>query len=303
VPKRINVWPYGGLCNRLRVVASARTLADVTGAKLNVGWNLDSGISAKPEDLFTNFYENMSKIYFPNIRIKWGKRFKRRNINYFYNNTRTNIISDNYLISNNFVVPSTLLDGGVVCIEACHDFLVAGLSYRKYNTRVSNFLSDLKPTQEIYERMPKLSEETIGFHIRRGDNIVSVQTSPTAAFRAIMEEMINSNYKVFLATDDEQISREFQHEWPNNVIQIHNKCFERGTLRGDKDALADLLLLSRCCKIFGSYFSSFSEYASMIRLVPLFFVNRGPWPGAAEAITTRLENWKKIDQIWKWTAT
>ena len=298
--KKINVWPRGGLCNRLRVVASARILADITAANLNVGWALDSGMSAKPEDLFDNFYENISKINCPNFRIKWDQRLKRRNVEWLnlldqtIYNRRTIMVSENYLRSNNFTVPSTVLDGGgAIRIEGMHDFLVSGLSYSSYNTQVSSFLYNLKPTQEICDKIPKLSEDAVGFHIRRGDNLVSTQASPTAAFRDLMKEMARSGYRVFLSTDDKQISREFQCEWPTNVIQIPNKCFERGTLRGDKDALADLLSLSRCCKIFGSYWSSFGVYASMFRLVPLIFVNHGPFPGAAEGIAARFESWQK----------
>lgn len=53
----------------------------------------------------------------------------------------------------------------------------------------------------------EFSERTIGVHIRRTDNVVSIQSSPLENFTNIMDEEIkkNANTKFYVASDDDEV--------------------------------------------------------------------------------------------------
>lgn len=104
---------------------------------------------------------------------------------------------------------------------------------------------------------------TLGVHIRRGDNDASIQVSPLELFIARMEQAVADDpwVRFFLATDDPVTERTVKEHFPDRVI-VRRKDFSRTRTRGVQDALVDLLVLSRCPVIVGSYWSSFTQTAA-----------------------------------------
>lgn len=67
------------------------------------------------------------------------------------------------------------------------------------------------PQDDIQNRIDEIvagfSERTIGVHIRRTDNVVSIQSSPLEKFTSMMDAEIkkNSNTRFYVASDDDEV--------------------------------------------------------------------------------------------------
>jgi len=116
----------------------------------------------------------------------------------------------------------------------------------------------------------------IGIHIRRTDNIWSIENSPTELFINIIREEIEKdpNTYFYLSTDDKEIEKQFNELFGEKII-VHDKSnIRRDTQYGIIDAVIDLYNLSNCKKIYGSYMSSFSDVAALIGNIPKIIVTK-----------------------------
>lgn len=145
----------------------------------------------------------------------------------------------------------------------CHDFLF-DRTYLKY----------LRPVKSIQDRIANntapFTSKTIGVHIRRTDHSSSINESPLESFIAAMRNDLSGDDEIqfYLSTDDGEVDVMFKKLFPGKIL-TYAKEFSRTSVRGVQDAMVDLYSLSATCKIYGSYFSSFSEIASTIGNIPL----------------------------------
>jgi hypothetical protein len=131
-----------------------------------------------------------------------------------------------------------------------------------------------KPVNSIKSRVEDLSKEfnscTVGVHIRRTDNKLAIAKSPIERFIELMsrEKSRNEKVKFYLATDSPDSEKIIFERFPGDVI-INIKELRRDRKEGIKDALVDLLCLSKTSRIIGSYWSSFTDVASEMGKIPL----------------------------------
>ncbi|MBR3731567.1 MAG: hypothetical protein IKN25_02860, partial [Spirochaetales bacterium] len=106
----------------------------------------------------------------------------------------------------------------------------------------------------------------VGVQIRRTDNAQSIANSPTEMFIEYMQQELQTNPQTvfYLATDDMKVRSEIIRLFPDKVIYNQAESVSRRTKLGMIDAMIDFISLSRCSKIYGSYWSSFCEVASDI---------------------------------------
>lgn len=107
------------------------------------------------------------------------------------------------------------------------------------------------------------SDDFVGVHIRRGDNEASAQVSPLDLFIERMDRELERapETRFFLATDNPETERLVTGHFPGRVA-ARKKNLSRTHTRGVQDAMVDLLILSKCRLILGSYWSSFSMTAA-----------------------------------------
>lgn len=120
------------------------------------------------------------------------------------------------------------------------------------------------------EWISRFTASTLGVHIRRTNNAMSIKHSPTALFVdeiAKWVEAYGSQARVFLATDDEPTKDELMHRFGPQLI-ANDRAASRTTLKGMVDGAAEMFALSRCANIIGSHYSSYSEMAAAIGGVP-----------------------------------
>jgi len=85
------------------------------------------------------------------------------------------------------------------------------------------------------------SNYTIGMHIRRTDNIDSIQQSPTELFveAGRREQAEHPNLTIFLATDSEEVKRHMRQEFGDRVITSTHEA-SRDSVQGIREGLADM---------------------------------------------------------------
>lgn len=111
-----------------------------------------------------------------------------------------------------------------------------------------------------------VDHNTIGIHIRRTDNKQSILHSPTYLFESRIAERIeqDADAKFYLATDSIEEEKRLKEIFGDAIITFDNKDTSRNTFQGQVDAYVELLMLSKCGELWGSYYSSFSEIAARI---------------------------------------
>lgn len=116
-----------------------------------------------------------------------------------------------------------------------------------------------------------------GIHIRRTDATEAIINSPVEFFIQYMERHLEDDPSAgfFLATDDIEVEEAMREKFGRCLLVNEGKTFGRDSKDGMEDALVDLLSLSKCNRIAGSYSSSFSETAARFGGIPLSIITRG----------------------------
>ena len=258
----IVIRPSSGLCNRLRAIASGIRLARECHEQLRIDWYYCPikrwapalGMAIPDSRLF----EESSEFAVSNhLRVKYEMPWDKR----IYDLSNADIFSEKH---------------GDAFVKRC---LVGSREEVKrfwtcYNFYPSSDYSWLRPRREILVEVDRVLTEfglnTIGVHIRRTDHRGSIEHSPLSFFTSKIEEEIDNDrtVRIFLATDSEVTKTELLQRYGDHIITKHNVA-SRYTVKGEVDGLVDLLLLSRTCRVYGSYRSSYSELAAQIGKIPL----------------------------------
>lgn len=134
----------------------------------------------------------------------------------------------------------------------------------------------IMPKQEIEDTawafMNKYKEsfdkgEVIGVHIRKGDfkglydRRKNISTEDGFAKEIDSLINVNSNYKFLLCTEDEETENKFKDVFGDVIINFPKKYRGRNTTNSIKEAFVDILLLSKCNIIIGTFLSTFTEIA------------------------------------------
>jgi hypothetical protein len=130
------------------------------------------------------------------------------------------------------------------------------------------YLGVFRPRPDILAEVNRASAELepgklVGVHIRGTDNVESVERSPVESFLVRMQKEVEQDpgARFFLATDDPATEQVVRGRFPGRVA-TRPKVFARDKAEGARDALVDLLILSKCRLILGSYWSSFTDMAA-----------------------------------------
>ena len=271
----ITIRPQAGLGNRLRALDSAVHLSKMLQMPLQIEWVRNKDCNCAFADLF-ELIKNFRVVEKYSIIRDDGKI--ERSLNPFrkllYNMRMPSASSiffnrDIVQMKNNKDLSSEFQDLKNIYIQTETSFIKGKEPF-----------SFLKPTLFIEEKKDKLTaqynENTIGVHIRRSDNVNAVNSSPTALFITKMQEEIdiNGNTNFFLATDSEKEENKLRGLFKEKIITYKKRSYNRNSKEAIQDAWIDMLCLSGTKKIFGSYYSSFSEIASEIGRIPLEIVQK-----------------------------
>lgn len=246
----IIIQPSGGLCNRMRVINSACELARRRGDKVVVLWYLSPELNCPFESLF----QPVNEIEILNFRSLKDPR------KLFYQLTARQRFGNDDILNNK-------TDG------VLHEDFYRGLKDPVYIFTWEHFYpsSDYHlyvPARILQERIDgftgNFGPRTVGVHIRRTDNMVSMGKSTTEQFIAEMKKelVLYPETRFFLATDDKKEEALLRETFPGKIISNQNRTLDRNSVDGMHDALLDLYCLAATDKLIGSYWSSFTDTAA-----------------------------------------
>jgi hypothetical protein len=281
-----------GLANRLRALVGCRVLADALGAPLYVDWVANGACSARFDELFE--YEGWEKARF--VGTSEFERLRR-------NEEATLIIGEPWFTE------IWASHGRSLSSEAdFHQQALMHLRRlrpeRELQARVDSFLAEhelaactgvhIRSTDNVHD-YEVLARSSAGFDREK--------ISRLEGFMALIDARVAAGERVFLCTDNQSVEKQIRarHEAVSSYSKAYDtRGFERHVKRNYErfgllhravdlfraagarpaaesswrttsvgDGLIDLLLLSRCREIVGTYYSSFSEISALIGDVPL----------------------------------
>ncbi|MCR4788120.1 MAG: hypothetical protein K5888_06020 [Lachnospiraceae bacterium] len=117
--------------------------------------------------------------------------------------------------------------------------------------------------------------DTIGLHIRRTDHAAATEISSTDGFIIAIEKEIEAdpNVRFFLATDSPEEENNLKERFGDRIIVQQDKSWGREDKASMRSGILDMLCLSGCKKIYGSYKSAFSEFAARYGGIELIVVS------------------------------
>lgn len=260
-----------GLGNRLLALASAIYLAKDCNEQLEVIWDVGNGFGAHFQDLF---------VVPPNVTIKniSRERFTKAPI--------LSLLSRSYIQKLYKKTTLLLRSGGIKVIrdngggydtikqliEIERDIHIDAYScYLPPDKMCHDSFSMIKPSEQMksfaQSTLKKLPNNCYGFHIRRTDHFDSISHSPTSLFIDKISELveIDSTAVFYIASDDLDVIDEIQgHVGTAKIVTQDSRVLSRKSKQGALCAYTDMLCLSKCKTIFGSFGSTFSLVASLL---------------------------------------
>lgn len=269
--KTFTLVPIGGLGNRLNAIASAIVYCKKTNRKLQIIWFKDSGLNCPYHRLFSIQdrypWVNIRNATFMDFLLRDNPRKK----NFWLPILFQYFIFDKCIYESNvYEVVSAKIkpDFGDIDIYA-NIFMV---SYWRFWTSPDmwhffNLTPDLLHRVEV--ETSAFTPNTIGLHIRRTDNMYSINQSPTELFEDKINEEIakNSQVNFYLASDSLEEKKRLIQKFGNRIITSIEKT-ERNTEKGIVDAFVEMHILSKTKIIYATAKSSFSELASFLNDKP-----------------------------------
>lgn len=266
VTPSITLVPLGGLANRMRAIASGYTLALDTGMPLHVVWLRNHDLNCSFNTLFRPLGHDiaLTECSKADAWVKYNVPLKRNFfLSAFYQKRHfAPRLYDTELCR--------LKDDGEALqrrISGHNCLIESGLSF--YKTDKEWFRTLFVPTDEIAaliaQRCTAFTARTVGLHIRRTDNRISIAESPLALFTQKIDDELSQHPDTlfYLATDSEEVKAELRSRYGARIFTSPVKA-DRDSTSGMKEAVVELYTLARTQHFYGSYYSSFSDLAALL---------------------------------------
>ncbi len=161
--------------------------------------------------------------------------------------------------------PMNLID---VIFSYSEFFLSETENYREW------FLLTPEMNERVERECRNYTDKMVGVHIRRTDNRWAIEKSPLSSFETKMDEELaaDNTVRFYVATDDKMVKDALCERYHQHILTSQGDLQRWGNKEGIWQALAEMYALSRTKKIYGSYYSSFSEMAARLGNIELQIV-------------------------------
>lgn len=261
--KKIIIVPRGGLANRMRALASAFVLASDLGREPVAVWHKDRLLNARFSDIFKT--EDLPFTLIEPGDAEFNLFYEAPRKKNLYISSLTACVARRKIMNLDYAVEDDVFKEFIRNLDK--DVIInSGLEFAGFSHDLLNAL--FRPKDSILQ----LKNEILGNHcpqvsvqIRRTDNKESIENSPVRLFEEKIVSEIEKNKDVFIfaATDCQETKDRLKSHFPHNII-VNPREARRNTLGGIEDAAAEMYIMAGCQRIYGSYYSSFSEMASRI---------------------------------------
>ena len=271
----IIIEPCAGLGNRLLGLGSAYAVAKKLDRKLVVMWKREVGCNIRFQELFDLPFEvveisenGLKKEPVAQILGDRAKKKWRNSADRFLECDEVEKIKEREGYEGLFRL---IEQAPVIYLKAFGPICeVTAESY-----------SFVKPSKNIEEKgaylFRELTGQCVGVHVRRTDHTEAIANSPLALFAERMKKELETaaDTSFFVATDDKEVRRELKELLPDaKLIFPQSDVIDRDSKEGIEEAFIEMLALSKCRKILGSYNSTFSLLPSYIGNIPLETVHK-----------------------------
>ena len=280
--KYLHLIPLGGLSNRTRAIASALIACDVHDLVLILSWQIDEYMGATYEELYsTEINQDISLL--------------------------ENLDSCQFYLDTN-IDPGILADENVQVIEVktWSRFIFdpdADVFGEKFNFLLHKYLNYLIPVKHIQDKAHEIcrsfDEHTIGVHIRSGlGEAIFYEHADISLdlFSAKINKLASENAQAnfYVATDSLAALAYIEQNTNTHIKTLEDHLDIVPSTRLDNSlsvqtALIEILALSQTKHILGSYYSNFSEYASLLGNIKL---------EALRYFRSELPSGEKSPQLW-----
>lgn len=276
---KILLFPIGGLANRMRAIDSAVNLSKTTKSDLQIYWIKDEGLNCN----FNSIWKPIPclrdvKGHLPVFLFYLYRRFSfiKSLLKILEKLKILKIFVDEFIGKDENIYSYVKKDSEkfqfiFLVIRTCEGF------YPSHDFQIELF--QLRPEIEklVKNEIQQFDKLTIGVHIRRKDNIDSIENSPLELFEEQMEIELEEypGTKFYIASDDEITKNYFKKslKWKDKVI-LSQGSLSRKSQEGIFQAVIEFYSLTRTKKIFGSFYSSFSEIAASFGKIKLEVINK-----------------------------
>lgn len=265
--KEIRLLPHAGLCNRLRAISSAVFLAKKLNRPLTIYWQNNDECASDFCDLFDPI--NID-IPIDVIEYKGLKYSIARKKNLYYPKLLRIFSVDKEILNFNCkedgdIIPLISSDG-ITFIQTCHS-ITQHYDFQALFKPISSIMNAINSVTALY------SDNTIGLHIRRTDNVQAIAHNDISSFENCINRELeaDSSTKFYLATDDMYVKDYLINKYGTAILTF-DIPLNRNTVEGMRGAVVDLWCLSKTKRIIGSFYSSYSEVASFIGKIDLEIV-------------------------------
>lgn len=268
--------PVGGLANRMRAVSSAVSLAQKTDSIIKIVWFQDWALHAPFNALFypiNNQHIHLREATIIDHILYDRPRKRNMNIPQFFQK---------------ILFQSCLYEKAITPLcKQQFDFKNWIQQENVYMASYSNFFDySYELLRQLFRPLPiiqnridylcnQFSSYTFGVHIRRTDNLASIERSPIELFLAAIDKEIDlhADASFYLATDSESVKQQLQNRYGKRLLFSTEKA-DRGSITGIQGGIAEMYILARTQKIYGSFQSSFSELAAQLGDIPLTIIKK-----------------------------
>lgn len=300
--RRIDVVTAGGLANRMRAIAAGITLAHKAEMDCRILWPVNTELKAEFDDLFDTASPDSHRLdikmlYSPLERFSVlppGKRnlhipvlLQRSDYNLrLYDNVNLDRYSEYpeellNLVRNSsvrsfklpFSRPNSRLETKNPSGDERNVLIFSGLPFYPFDEELYRNL--FRFSDIVKHRANEISNgEAVrydyGMHIRQTDNYIAIANSPVQIFEQKIEELLKKDpdVRIYIASDSQDVKERLSKKF-GSPVTCNSRPADRISREGMIDAAAEMLILSRTGRIYGSFWSSYSEAAAMIGNIPL----------------------------------
>lgn len=250
----ITAIPEGGLCNRMRVIASARLLAKAAGTGLLVKWYRTPDLNCSFADLFmpsplfqVDEADQMNKLSKAVARV--GEKAAR--------------LSGRAWLGAAETAPGKFDADAAASLARSSDLTIRTNSRLMVEEGMYQCFQPSALIESMLLPYQTRLRHSVGVHIRRADNVQAIEFSPLSQFLNLMRQELerDPDTHFFVATDSKETFAEVKSEFGERVFEHAKASYERDDPAAIKDAAVDLYALSRTRRLIGSYWSSFTDTA------------------------------------------
>lgn len=241
--------PTAGICNRMRVIASARRLCRRHGARCSLVWSWGD---------FHDYFSPLSDVTVQHFGASWLSYWMGRWSPLNGSNRAVNVARQRLWIHTCYT------------FHGCDEPPIGLADLREDLPTLNNRLM-----ARVDEFANHHFGNVVGLHIRRTDHALARASSPDRLFRDEATRLLDAGKQIFLATDNATTEtllrrhcgqRLITHPKQKNLAQRWPR--PRFNAPACEDDLLDLFLLARTEYVLGSVGSSFSAVAMLLNGSP-----------------------------------